>query len=307
MSPVITLLAGGLAYGTPLLLAALGETIAERAGVINLGIEGMMLIGAVTGYLVMNATGSPTLGALVAILAGTAAASLHAYVCVNLGANQIVSGLGLTILGTGLSAILGQSVEGQPPKDQFNVWHIPLLHHIPWAGRILFTQTPVVYVSVICVPIVWWVLARTRVGLHLRSVGENPAAADAVGVAVNRYRFSGVVVGGAFAGLAGAALSLAVSPGWSEDMTNGQGFIALALVIFGTWSPVRVMLAAYFFGALSVLGFSAQTIGVNVEPSLLAMIPYVATIIVLVAITRAGARRRLGAPAALGEGYAREA
>jgi simple sugar transport system permease protein len=307
MNTVITLLAAAVAYGTPLLFAAIGETIAERAGVINLGLEGIMLIGAVTGFLVMNGTGTPLVGILVAVAAGAAAASVHAYLTVTLNANQIVSGLGLAIAGTGLSAILGHSVEGQPPRAQFHDWSIPLLHRIPGVGRILFEQDPLVYLGLLCVPVVWWLLHRTRVGLHLRSVGENPAAADAVGIPIRTYRFVAVLVGGAFAGLAGAALSLAESPGWTQNMTAGRGFIALALVIFGTWNPVRVMLGAYFFGALDVLGFRAQTIGVTIEPTLLAMVPYVATILVLIAITLAGARRRLGAPAALGEGYVREA
>jgi ABC-type uncharacterized transport system permease subunit len=306
VNTVITLLAGAVAYGTPLLLAALGETIAERGGIINLGVEGMMLVGAVVGYVSMNSTGSPVLGAAAGIVAGAAAASIHAYLCVNLGANQIVSGLGLTVAGTGLSAIIGHSIEGQPPETHFQIWNVPVLHDIPWLGDIFFSQTPIVYVSVLCVPVAWWTLTRTRVGLHLRSAGENPAAGDAVGVPVLRYRFGAVIVGGAFAGLAGAALSLAISPGWTQGMTGGQGFIALALVIFGTWDIVRVMLGAYFFGALNVLGFSAQTIGVSVDPSLLAMIPYVATIVVLILVTRAGAGRRLGAPAALGESYLRE-
>jgi simple sugar transport system permease protein len=307
VNTAVTLLAAGVASGTPLLIAALGETVAERAGVINLGLEGMMLVGAVSGYLAMQATGSVVPGVLVALAAGALMAGVHAFFVVTLGANQIVSGLGLTIAGTGLSAILGHSIEGDPPKDQFADWDIPGLSAIPEVGRVLFQHDVLVYLAFLLVPVAWFLLSRTRLGLHLRSVGENPSAADAVGIRVDLYRYGAVVFGGMLAGLAGAALSLAESPGWTQNMTAGRGFIAVALVIFGTWNPVRVMLGAYLFGALDVLGFRAQIIGVDLQPTLLAMIPYVATIVVLIALTIAGKGRRLGAPEALGQAYVRDA
>jgi ABC-type uncharacterized transport system permease subunit len=301
-----TLLTAAIAASTPLIFAALGETVAERAGVINLGLEGMMLVGAVSGFLAMNETGSLTTGIAASLLAGTLAASVHAFFCVTLGANQIISGLGLTIGGTGLAAIMGSSVVGVPARARFDNVEVPALGSIPWLGEVLFRHHLLVYVAIVLVPIVWWVLRRTRVGLHLRAVGENPAAADAMGVSVARYRYGAVLFGGALAGLAGASFSLAESPGWSEGMTAGRGWIAVALVIFATWDPLRVLLGAYLFGIFDVLAFRAQIIGVDVPSTILGMIPYVATILVLVAVTLLGASRRLGAPAALGVPYVRE-
>jgi general nucleoside transport system permease protein len=302
-----TLLTAAVAAGTPLLFAALGEVVAERAGVINLGVEGMMLIGAVTGFLAMNETGSLVAGVAAALAAGALIASVHAFFSVTVRANQIISGLGITIAGTGLAALLGRSVVGVPARAAFNDLHVPLLGDIPWVGGILFDQHALVYVGYGLAPVVWWAMRRTRVGLHLRAVGENPAAADAMGVPVPLYRYGAVLFGGALAGLAGASLSLAESPGWTEGMTAGRGWIALALVIFATWSPIRALLGAYFFGALDVLAFRAQIIGVDVPATVLGMIPYVATIVVLTIVTVLGARKRLGAPAALGVPYVREA
>jgi general nucleoside transport system permease protein len=301
-----TLLTAAVAATTPLLFAALGELVAERAGVLNLGIEGMMLIGAVVGFLAVNESGSLLAGIAAAVAAGALAASVHAFFTVTLSANQIISGLGVTIAGTGLAAIIGRSVVGVPARASFTDYDVPLLGSIPWLGEILFQQHLLVYVALVLVPIVWWTLRRTRLGLHLRAVGENPAAADAMGVSVSRYRYGAVLFGGALAGLAGASLSLAESPGWTEGMTAGRGWIALALVIFATWNPLRVLLGAYFFGALDVLAFRAQIIGVDVPATVLGMIPYVATILVLIVVTVLGTRKRLGAPDALGVPYLRE-
>ena len=280
--------------------------VAERAGVLNLGIEGMMLIGAVVGFLAVNEIGSLAAGIAAALAAGAAAASVHAFFAVTLNANQIISGLGVTIAGTGLAAIIGKSVVGVPARASFADYDVPLLGSIPWLGEILFQQHLLVYVGLVLVPVVWWTLRRTRLGLHLRAVGENPAAADAMGVSVTRYRYGAVLFGGALAGLAGASLSLAESPGWTEGMTAGRGWIALALVIFATWNPLRVLLGAYFFGALDVLAFRAQIIGVDVPATVLGMIPYVATVLVLIGVTILGTRKRLGAPDALGVPYLRE-
>ncbi len=279
--------------------------MAERAGVINLGLEGMMLLGAVTGFLAQDATGSAWPGVFAGIVAGAAAASVHAVFAVTLRANQIISGLGLTIAGTGLAAIIGSSLVGTPAKDTLTEIRIPLLADIPGLGEVLFEQHVLVYASFVIAPIIWWALRRTRVGLHLRAVGENPAAADAMGVSVAAHRFGAVCFGGAMCGLAGATLSLAESPGWTENMTAGRGWIALALVIFATWDPLRALFGALLFGCLDVLAFRAQIIGVDVQPTILGMIPYVATFAVLLAITALGVRKRLGAPAALGEPYVR--
>jgi simple sugar transport system permease protein len=274
--------------------------------VINLGLEGMMLLGAAGGFLAMDASGNAVLGVLAALGIGAVAASVHGFFAITLRSNQIVSGLGLAIAGTGLSALIGKSVEGVEPKATFADHKLPVLGSIPGLGRIFFDHHALVYVAYVLVPLVWLVLARTRLGLHLRAVGENPAAADTLGVRVELYRYGAVLFGGALAGLAGAALSLAESPGWTEGMTAGRGWIALGLVIFATWNPLRVLIGAYFFGCLDVLAFRAQLIGVNVDSTLLGMIPYVATLLVLIGITIAGARRRLGAPAALGTPYVRE-
>jgi general nucleoside transport system permease protein len=301
-----TLLAAAIAAATPLVFAALGEVVAERAGVVNLGLEGMMLVGAVTGFVAMNETGSLVTGIAAALVAGGILASVHAFFCVTLGANQIISGLGLTIGGAGLAAILGSSVVGVPARASFDDLHVPMLGSIPWLGEIAFRHHLLVYVAIVLVPIVWWTLRRTRLGLHLRAVGENPAAADAMGVSVTRYRYGAVLFGGALAGLAGASLSLAESPGWSEGMTAGRGWIAVALVIFATWDPLRVLLGAYLFGVFDVLAFRVQIIGVDISSTLLGMIPYVATILVLIAVTLLDASRRLGAPAALGVPYMRD-
>ncbi len=280
--------------------------VAERAGVINLGLEGLMLLGAVLGFLAMNETGSAFTGVLAALAAGAAAASVHAFFAVTMRANQIISGLGLTIAGTGLAAILGRSVVGVPARDSFEDERLPVLGSIPGIGEIFFRHHALVYAGFLVAPAVWVVLRYTRLGLHLRAVGENPAAADAMGVSVTVYRYGAVLFGGALAGLAGASLSLAEAPGWNEGMTAGRGWIALALVIFATWDPLRALAGAYFFGALDVLGFRAQIIGVDIPSTLLGMIPYVATILVLIAVTALGARKRLGAPDALGVPYFRE-
>jgi general nucleoside transport system permease protein len=279
--------------------------VAERAGVINLGLEGMMLLGAVTGFLAQDATGSAWPGVAAGIAAGAAAASVHAVFAVTLRANQIISGLGLTIAGTGLAAIIGSSLVGTPPRDTLTEVRIPLLADIPRLGEVLFEQNVLVYAGFVLAPTAWWVLRRTRVGLHLRAVGENPAAADAMGVSVAAHRFGAVCFGGAMCGLAGATLSLAESPGWTEGMTAGRGWIALALVIFATWDPLRALFGALLFGCLDVLAFRAQIIGVDIQPTILGMIPYAATFAVLLAITALGVRQRLGAPAALGEPYVR--
>lgn len=301
-----TLATAALGAATPLLFAALGEIVAERAGVLNLGLEGMMLVGAVTGFLAMSATGSVVPGILAALAAGLAVSALHGFFSISVKADQVISGLGIVIVGTGLSAILGRSVIGVPAKDTFEDVAVPVLSSIPGIGDVFFDQSALVYAGYIMVPIVWWALRGSRLGLHLRACGENPAAADAMGVPVDLYRYGAVLFGGAMAGLAGASLSLAEAPGWTEGMTAGRGWIALALVIFATWDPLRVLVGAYFFGALDVLAFRAQIIGVHVPATVLGMIPYAATILVLVLITALGVRRRLGAPEALGLPYLRE-
>lgn len=306
-----SVLAAAVVAGTPLLYAALGELIAERAGVLNLGVEGMMLVGAVAGFMTAVRSGSLLAAVTVAAAAGGAVACVHALLCVGLRANQVVSGLALTLFGTGLSAYLGKSMIGVPTPVVFEPVVIPVLGAIPVLGPALFRHDALVYASYLLVPAAWWGLYRTRPGLHLRAVGENPAAADAAGLGVFAWRYLATAAGGMLAGVGGAYLSLAYAPSWIENMTAGRGWIAVALVIFATWHPLRAMAGAYLFGGVDALGFRIQSLGLKSagtlgNPFILSMLPYLFTIVVLIAVTGGGARRRLGAPGALGLAYHRE-
>ena len=306
VSFLVAVLSAAIPAGTAILYACLGELITERAGIINLGVEGMMLMGALAGVAVTIWTDTAWLGVLGAMLAGALMASLHAILTIPLRANQVVSGLALTLFGGGLSAFLGRNLVGDPLPDKFGDVDIPLLADIPKVGEILFQQDALVYLSYAVVPLLWFYVFRTHPGLHLRALGENPAAADAMGVDVNRLRFLYVVIGGAFAGLGGAVISLGTNPGWTEGMTAGRGWIAIALVIFAGWNPARALLGAYLFGGVQAGQFQLQAVGVGVSSFFLNMLPYLFTIIVLVVSSRETARRRMGAPAALGRPFIRE-
>lgn len=301
----VTTFAIAMAAGTTLVFAAVGEVIAERAGVLNLGLEGMMLVGAVTGFMALDRTGSLELGVVAALAAGATLGLLHAFLTVTLHADQIVAGLALTIFGTGLSAYLGRDVVGKPAQDSFDPLAIPLLHEIPWVGPVLFDQNVLVYASYVLVAVTWVVLFRTRLGLHLRAVGESAGTADAMGVSVVALRYGAVAVGGSLAGLAGAYLSLARTPGWSEGMTAGRGWIAVGLVIFARWNPIGALVGGFLFGLMEALNFQAQAVGITVSPFFLGMLPYLFTIAAIVFAALVGGRR-LGAPAALGLPYRRE-
>ena len=301
-----SVLAAAIPAGTAILFACLGELLCERAGVLNLGVEGMMLMGALGGFAVTFWTGSAWLGALGALGVGALLAAIHALLTVGLRANQVVSGLALTLFGAGLSAFLGQGLVGQPAPDAFRDIPVPLLTDIPYLGRILFRQDALVYVSYGLVPLLWLFVYRTRPGLRLRAVGERPEAADAMGIDVAALRAGYVVAGGALAGLGGAAISLGTNPGWTENMTAGRGWIAVALVIFAGWNPARAAVGAYLFGGVEAGQFRLQSVGVGVSSFFLNMLPYLFTILVLVIATRETARRRIGAPAALGRPYLRE-
>lgn len=303
---VISVLAAAVAAGTAILYACLGELITERAGVLNLGIEGIMLMGALSGVMACVWTGSAWAGALAALVAGAAMAAIHALLCVGLRANQVVSGLALTIFGTGLSAFLGRDIVGQPPPDDFGQLAVPLLADLPALGRILFRQSALVYISYGLVVFLWWYIYRTRAGLRLRAIGERPEAADAMGVDVARLRAMYVIAGGALAGLGGAAISLGTNPGWTEGMTAGRGWIAVALVIFAAWNPARAAVGAYLFGGVEAGQFRLQAAGVDISAFFLNMLPYLFTILVLILSTREATRRALSAPAALGRAYVRE-
>jgi simple sugar transport system permease protein len=312
---LVVVLASAVIYGTPLLFAALGELIAERSGVLNLGVEGMMLVGAVMGFWAVQRVHGASVPVLlaavgVAALAGAAMAAIHAFLVITLRANQIVSGLALTIFAgaAGLSSYLGNdlSLADSPARYSFRPFLPDALQDLPVAGPILFAQPALVYASWVLVALVAFYLARTRPGLNVRAVGESPAAADAMGINVAAYRYAHTLVGGALAGLGGATFSLAITPQWVDGLTQGAGWIAIALVIFAFWRPSLCLVGAYLFGAFSALPFTLQARGVTIAPELLQSLPYVMTVVVLVLVSTVGARRRLGAPASLGTPYVRE-
>ena len=316
MNPII-ILHSGLATGTILLFAGIGEVFAERSGVLNLGVEGMMLLGAMAGFSTSLATGNPWLGLAVAMLAGGVLSLAHGLVTINFQADQVVSGLSLTFLGTGLALALGEGLTGQNPPliPSFN---IPGLALIPFIGPIFFQDhSLLVYVGYIFAPLAWYYIYKTRPGMHLRAVGEKPEAADTMGINVYGLRYFYVFVGGCLAGLAGATISLSVSPGWySAQTTSGQGWIAIGLVIFAQWDPIRAVVGSYAFGALrrlildiqgptTLLGFANPFYYNPYWGFFLQMLPYAFPIIVLVIGSREAIRKRLGAPAALGNPYVR--
>lgn len=305
---IVLTLAAAVGAGTPLALAALGELLTERAGILNLGIEGMMLMGAVTAFLLAGASGSPWLGLLAGMAAGGALASIHAFLSVTMRANQIVSGLALTIFGTGLSTFIGQPVEGQPLAARLGRSPIPGLSDLPAVGPILFGHDLVVYGTWVLVAAAAFYLVRTRAGLSLRAVGESPATADAMGVRVAGIRYVHTIIGGLLAGAGGAYLILARVPAWAQaGTTGGIGWIALALVVFASWRPWRALAGAYVFGVALRANFALQAAGVRGVPSqLLAMLPYLLTIAVLIGLSFGDLRRRAGAPAALGVAYVRD-
>ncbi len=290
-----------LVAGTPLLLATLGEIVAERSGVLNLGVEGMMAIGAVSAYLAALASGSPWVGLAVALAAGTAISAIHAFVSITLKANQVVSGLALTLLGLGVASLFGKPFIGRPLPVKLEPLNIPLLADIRWLGPVLFARDAVFYISVLLGLAFWFLLGRTRWGIEVRSVGENPAASDAAGVSVTGQRYLCTLIGGALSGLAGAYLSIAYSNSWMDGMTGGRGWIVIALTIFALWRPLRAFLGAYLFGAIFVLQYLLQPLGI--PPNLLSMLPYLATLAVLVAGGLRADHRNLAAPAALGEPF----
>ena len=284
---------------TPLLLAASGELIVERAGVLNLGIEGMMIIGAACGFAGAYTTGSILFGALCWIAAGAALAGVFAALTLGLAANQVASGLALTILGVGLSGLIGTDYVGQKIVGAGHL-HIPYLSDIPFVGKVLFGQDAFVYISVALIIGIWYFLYRTRPGLVLRSVGDNHASAHALGYPVLKIRTLAVLFGGACAGLGGAYLPLAYTPFWISGMTSGRGWIALALVVFASWMPFRLMIGAYLFGGITILQLHAQAIGLGIPSQLMSSLPYLATVVVLVAISWARGKAGSPAPASLG-------
>jgi len=286
----------------PLLIAALGELVAERSGVLNLGVEGMMAVGAVIGFIAGYETGSPFVGVLASMVAGAVMAALFGFVTLVLVTNQVASGLALTIMGLGLSALIGDRYVSIPGLGLERI-HIPALTDIPLVGPVIFGEDPLVYLAVALTIAVSWFLFRTRAGLVLRAVGDNHGSAHALGYNVIRVRFLAVLFGGACAGLAGGYLSIVYTPQWVPNMTAGRGWIALALVVFGTWRPGRVLIGAILFGAVGILQLNAQGYGVAVPSQFLTALPYLATVVVLVIISRNRMLLRSNTPACLGQSF----
>ncbi len=294
---IILLLAATVQSGTPILYATLGEIVTEKVGILNLGVEGMMMVGALAGFIAALYTGQATLAFLVGGLAGGLLAALHGLVCIGFQGNQVVSGLALTILGTGLADYLGTPFVGQKVTG-FSAVPLPLLADIPGLGPVFFNQDPLVYGSYLIVPLLWLFFRNTKWGLRLRSVGEYPEAALAAGVSVHLYRWAGVIGGGFLVGLGGAYLSLAYTHLWTSGMSAGRGWIAVALVIFAFWRPERALIGAYLFGGIMAFQLRLQAMGTHIPSSLLLMLPYGLTVLVLVLSSRKGTRAQ--SPAALG-------
>ena len=287
---------------TPLLFAALGELVTEKSGVLNLGVEGMMLVGAVCSFAFVQWTGSAWLAIIGGMLAAMLMALIFAFITLTLHAAQVATGLALTIFGIGISALLGQDLVGIAYAGLPDI-KLPFLSDLPVVGELLFRHDGLVYLSFIMVLAVSWFLYRTRAGLILRAVGDSHDAAHAIGFSVIRIRYMATLFGGAMSGLAGAYLSLAYSPMWVEGMSAGRGWIALALVVFATWRPLRVLLGAYLFGGITILQLHGQALGISVPSQFMSMLPYIATIVVLVFISRDRNRIKLNAPACIAKPF----
>jgi ABC-type uncharacterized transport system permease subunit len=320
----------GIHSATPILFVALGEMIAERSGVLNLGLEGLMIVGALSGFFFGYMTGSIAIGILMAILITGAFSLIHAFITLTLKANQVVSGLSLTFLGLGLASFAGRSFINKTAPFLRDV-PIPFLSDIPFLGKILFDQNILVYISILAVPALWFFLYRTKYGLNLQVCGESPITADSAGINVQLYRYASVFFGGVMAGIGGAFLTLADASSWMDGMTSGRGWIAVAIVIFGSWDPVKILAGSYLFGSLTAMQFRLQAHGVTIPPSILEMTPYLFTVVVLIFTSVRGVSKKApafflktgvrlrkegvhlrresaisGSPAALGTNYERE-
>lgn len=301
---LISVLVGAVRAGTPLLFATLGEILTQRAGVLNLGVEGMMIVGALSGFMGAYYSHSPWIGVIAAMLCAGLLSLLHGFLCITLKSDQVVSGITLVLLGIGLTSFLGEGMVGKSGYG-FDPVHVPALSDLPVVGDLLFRYNALVYLAVLAVPALWWLLFKTRIGLEIIAVGENPATADTLGIPVDRIRYLCVFGGGMLAGLGGAFLSLAYTRIWVDQMTAGRGWIAIALVIFSAWTPQRALLGAYFFGGIEGLQLRLQAAGIGVSYHLMQMMPYAATILVLLMSARETFRRRIGAPEALMKPYRR--
>ena len=299
-----------IGLGTGIVFATVGEILAERSGILNLGVQGMMLVGAVMGFWATYETGSLWLGVLAALIAGAALSVIHAFNSVTLRVSQIVSGLALTIFGTGVAAFIGRAganpLIGEPSRAEFKPILTGGLADLPIVGPLIFGHDALVYLSWIVVATSSYYLFRTRPGLTVRAVGEDPASAEAAGVNVSKVRYIHVMIGGALAGLGGAYFSLALVPSWQDNPIGPAGWIAIALVILASWRPWRALWVAYLFGAAGRINFTFQTLEINVPATLLDMLPFLLAIIAMIALTSGKRARFLGAPAALGIPYYRE-
>jgi simple sugar transport system permease protein len=302
-------LAAAIIAGTPLLFATIGELITEKSGNLNLGVEGLMMMGAVIGFIVGYRTGSPMLALLGAVLAGASGSAIFAFLTVSLRVNQVVTGLTLTIFGQGLASFLGTRVMGavlpQTIKNFFQAISIPALSNIPIIGKIFFQQDIFVYFGYVVAILASIYLFKTRKGLNLRAIGENAAAADASGINVNLYKYINIILGGALCGLGGAYLSLVIIPVWQENVVAGRGWIAVALVIFASWNPMKALIGSYLFGGLNILGFRLQSIGIQFSQYVIDMLPYAATILIVIISTRKNKKEDMP-PADLSVPYFRE-
>lgn len=305
---MILFFTAAIVAGTPLLLAILGELLTEKSGSLNLGVEGMMLMGAIGGFAVAAMTNNPILALLMAIVSGAIGALIYAFLTVTLDANQVVSGLAVTIFGTGVSNYFGKFFVGQVVpenvKSFFEIKELFILGKIPFIGKIFFNQSTFVYLSYIIVILLGIYLYQTKFGLYLAAIGENPAACDAAGINVILYKYAHILAGGALCGLAGAFLSLVYVPAWQENVTSGRGWIAVALVIFSKWNPYKALLGAYVFGGLDIVGFRLQSLDLHISQYLIDMLPYVVTILILI-ISSVKEKRNIG-PKSLGINYYRE-
>ena len=291
-----------LIAGTPLLLGTTGEVICERSGILNLGVEGVMAIGAVAAFIVTFYTQNPWLGIMAAIAAGMMISVIHAFASVSLQSNQVVSGLALTMLGLGISSLAGKPYVGKALDEKMGTLAIPYLSDIPILGKVFFDQTPFFYMAIVLALAAWFILSHTELGIKIRSTGENPKATEAQGVNVSLIRYGCIIVGGGFSGMAGANLSISYSKLWIEGMTAGRGWIVVALTIFALWNPMRAVVGAFLFGGIFVLQYLLQPLGIS--PNFLAMLPYIGTLLVLLMIG-IGDSKKLKAPAMLGESYKR--
>ncbi len=305
-SILIKVLAGAVQSGTILLLPTLGEVLTERSGVLNLGLEGLMLIGAFFGFLGAMKTGNPYFGVLMGMAAAAAAAAIHAFICITLRGNQTVTGLALTIFGGGLTSFYGDSWTSQRLTTSIKPLVIPGLSRIPVIGPILFSQDIIVYTAYVLVVVFWFLLFKTKVGVNLRAVGENAKAADAMGVNVAGTRYFWTILGGALAGAGGAYITCCIHPYWLNGITSGKGWIAVALVVFAMWNPFSSMLGAFLFGGIEAMQLQLQAGGTYINSALLSMLPYVTTFVVIIIATLIVRVRHVGTPRELGVPYARE-